>query len=600
MNPKMLRAVRHCNLQLRATATENYLSLLRFVVEDHPRALWYGDATLAVDSAQDGNYLPLIELADSLASQQYSSAGEHFLASQFSSLIRKYPFPKDLVVRDPRSEALKKFWHAEHSCKRVNQRFRCFERRSPYESKLARMRSWISYVLGTTVPYENVWATCEFGPGASLGVHGNATNRGRKYLAEKWSVLPGSFEDSVSAMKRNSQAVELLNSRKGSPFYSLDYVLFRENMMTKMTVVNYNKISFVPKTALVHRTIAVEPLLTSFVQKGIDTVMRERLARVGIDLRTQEINRELARKGSRDPDSWVTIDLSSASDSISTELVRALLPPDWFDFLNRNRSKEFLLDGKFYPYEKFCSMGNGFCFPLETLVFAACCIAVDAGVPGRDFVVYGDDIVVPRRVSQDLLSLLKVCGFKTNDKKTFLQGSFRESCGADWYGGEDVRPMVLDFALDSVQSVFKFLNLTQRSERCKTFFAGVWDEVLSLLPDELQFLRPCKGNEDSAVTVEFDRFISSYWARYKVRLQCWSWTELLTSPVSDSGLVGIEGYSTVLTIAALSGSVSTKPFTLRRKTRTKVRRVSHSGGHSTWLPAPHTLMRCQEDRKSVV
>jgi hypothetical protein len=42
-----------------------------------------------------------------------------------------------------------------------------------------------------------------------------------------------------------------------------------------------------------------------------------------------------------------------------------------------------------------------------------------------------------------LIERLEFCGFKTNTRKSFWQGDFRESCGTDWWRGLDVRPFYL-------------------------------------------------------------------------------------------------------------------------------------------------------------
>lgn len=607
MNPKLLGALRKSNNRLAVEARELHLDVLTAVCSDLGTQLPNGeDIQAAILDARCGNALPLLSLADALVEQKYTTAAMHFAAHQIAALVRKFPWQKDQVFLDPEAAAKQEFWRTEHKCHRVNQRFVAYRKRSPYELYLSLMRDWIRYVLGPAPKLEKVFEGAGFGPGANVGVHGNATNLARKVLSEAWSVSPGSLEDAWSCVVRLPHMVELLN-RGGvplsypvrllklsdlkydgpiSPTCYLDIDTARCEFLEKITITPYNKIAFVPKTAKIHRTIAVEPLLTLMVQKGIAAVMRACLKRVGIDLQDQTVNQRMARLGSLDPESYVTIDLKSASDSISIELVRALLPPDWFDLLNRNRSRNFMLDGVVTPYNKFCSMGNDFCFPLETLLFAAAAHAVGAGRFGTDVAVYGDDIIVRKRYAEDLISLLGTCGFTVNSRKTCLHGPFRESCGADWFGGEDVRPMTLDFALDSVPALFKFLNLSQRNARTTLAFEGVRSEVLDRIPAEFRFLRPHKGNEDSGIDATRDEFLSSPHCRWNKNLQCWSWKELHTVAAADRQLVRRRGYDTALVMGAVSGASSSRPFTLRRKTKTNVRVVSHGGAVSTTVPLP--------------
>jgi hypothetical protein len=330
----------------------------------------------------------------------------------------------------------------------------------------------------------------------------------------------------------------------------------------------------------------VEPLINGYVQKGTDQVMRRRLKRVGIDLSDQEINQAMALSGSlawEDSTGFVTIDLKSASDSISKELVRLLLPPSWFSFLESIRSPEYELNGERKAYHKFCSMGNGFCFPLETLLFTAACQAV--GCKDRSTRhVYGDDIIVPGNVAEELIHLLSVMGFEVNTKKTCISGPFRESCGGNYFAGVDVSPFTLDFRFDSVEAVFKFFNLTQRNSFTTSYFAEARDRILDLLPSEYRLFRPCEGNDDTGLSGSMDQFLSSHYARWLADTQTWGWKELSHYSVSDNEWRKLKSSDILLRIAVLRGGNSHQPYTYRRKTRSKLCKIRNGLGFSQfWL-----------------
>jgi hypothetical protein len=397
-----------------------------------------------------------LDWADSLSQQKYDSPLEHFQANQYALLIRKNP-SLEIQGLDPESVAKEKFLASEQACRETNLRFRTGALSAKTELLLERARRWIEYVISSSPNLNEVYDRCDFGPGASIGVHGNATNSARKILSETWSCTPCAKDYVKQAMHGHAQLAEHIYSlsmwREG--VYCLDETSFDENFEAKVKSVDYNKIVFVPKTVKTHRSIAVEPLLNSFIQKGIDETLRLRLRRVGIDLSDQEFNKRLAKLGSigNVDTNFSTIDLSSASDSISIELVRRLLPPDWFLLMNCTRSPSFLLDGEYSRFEKFCSMGNGFCFPLQTLIYASLVHSLDPSVVfGKDGAVYGDDIIVLPHVASPLIEVLREVGFQTNVDKTFIEGPFRESCGADWYLGVDVRPYTLDFRIENIQS----------------------------------------------------------------------------------------------------------------------------------------------------
>lgn len=527
-----------------------------------------------IGALRNDNVDALLDIADSLSSTLHEDATNHFVANQVAYLIKKFPFPTKLGSFRPEQVAREKFLESESACRRVNEYFRSVhDLDAPVQDLFLKMRGFISRTLGNFPSLDSWYRVCDFGPGANIGVSGKATNVLRK-IAAHWTVTPGAFMYGQAAFSQDWNLLRCLSAPRGvNSIINLDIAVIRDAWKENCEVLNHNKIAFAPKTTRTARTIAVEPLINSYLQKGVDNLMRVRLKRIGIDLSDQETNSYMAYLGSiwDDERSFTTIDLSSASDSISIELCRNLLPPDWFDKLNAIRSQEFLLDGQTRSYEKFCSMGNGFCFPLETLIFTAAAYAIGCRNPGRHFTVYGDDIVVRKAYAHDLIALLEVMGFRVNKEKTFLQGPFRESCGKDFFQGKDVRPFVLDFAFDSVESIFKFLNLSQRSELTKFFFSDVRDFIQSLLPSAFQFVRPYSGPADTGITVEMDVFLSSPFARWLKGLQTWSWKELHHVPKRDSFETSRGAYA--LTLAAIRGATSDMPFTLRRETRATVRRV---------------------------
>lgn len=222
----------------------------------------------------------------------------------------------------------------------------------------------------------------------------------------------------------------------------------------------------VPKNADIDRVACKEPDLNVFIQKSFGNQIRYLLKRKGIDLNDQTINGELARQGSIDG-RLATLDLSSASDSVTVELVRWLLPPDWFYYLDAARSHTITIDGIETPISMFSSMGNGFTFELESLIFYSLARAMNfmLGYRGR-ISVYGDDIIVPTETAPYLIQLLRAVGFTVNSEKSFIDGPFRESCGAYWHAGVDVKPFFIKGPIMTVSDLIKVLNqLTSWSSR---------------------------------------------------------------------------------------------------------------------------------------
>lgn len=213
----------------------------------------------------------------------------------------------------------------------------------------------------------------------------------------------------------------------------------------------------VPKRSDIDRVACKEPEINLFLQRAVGDHIRGRLRRAGVDLNNQQINQELARTAlSR---GLATIDLSSASDSISVGLVHNLLPYEWFRYLNDIRSPAAKLDEEYIEFEMFSSMGNGFTFELESLIFWAITRAVCwcSGVNGR-VNVYGDDIIAPARIVPRLKRVFDWLGFKLNLEKTFWRGPFRESCGKHYHNSCDVTPFYVREPVRQLTDMIRLLN----------------------------------------------------------------------------------------------------------------------------------------------
>lgn len=205
------------------------------------------------------------------------------------------------------------------------------------------------------------------------------------------------------------------------------------------TVVPGSRYLTVPKNAKTDRSINAEPKGNAFMQQAVGRLIRGRLKRFGVDLDDQSVNQDLARNA--EFLDLATLDLRAASDSISTELIHALLPIEWALLLDDLRSKQTRRDGKWERLHKFSSMGNAFTFELESLVFWAILRAVVPKHEHHYLGVYGDDLIVPSAYVRHVTLALRFFGFELNDQKSFWDGPFRESCGRHFFWGAEVTPI---------------------------------------------------------------------------------------------------------------------------------------------------------------
>lgn len=377
----------------------------------------------------------------------------HYLANE---ILSKYD-SHDLGI-NTESVAWEKFHAAEFVCSQTNKRlYSCDADKltmSVCEPIIHSARNKIARVLGAFSAGEMLLHS-RFSNGASTSTS-RAEGHPTMKMASLLDVTPKAYKYYKSLSNISAHQLQPVRS-----------------------VCLFNKATTVPKNSKTDRSIAIEPGWNMFFQLGIGNMIRRRLKRVGIDLNDQSRNASLARRGSING-ALATVDLSAASDTISYALVELLLPPDWFSAMDDLRSPYGLCpDGTVIRYEKFSSMGNGFTFELESLIFWAIaqCVCEQLSLETVDLSVYGDDIIVPSDAVDLLSSVFSYCGFTMNKKKTFSEGPFRESCGKHYHYGIDVTPFYIRHTIDTPYDLISVLN--------RIFvwgtIDGVWDpRVLSV------------------------------------------------------------------------------------------------------------------------
>jgi len=419
---------------------------------------------------------------DQIASQRidpshYLCAESYWRDASAVSILKKL---KELPTSfDRKAAAERVFLESELACARTN--IRLLPYLSPgfpdsdvgVLSYVKRVQKIASGILGGCP--DNVPG--RFGPGATFGDRGRLTT-----VPDKMSSEP-----TLTA---------------GAAFYLFPWVgtLWAKAIGTSaknLSFVQGNRFTTVPKDGEKDRGIAVEPSINLFYQLGYGRVIRQRLRNRGINLTDgQDIHRRVACEASIEGH-LCTMDLSNASDTISHNLVKLCLATSgrWLEVLTDLRSPKTLFKEKWRLLEKFSSMGNGFTFELETLIFLCLILALDPTgqklVPGSNVFVYGDDIILPVEYSNALISALSFFGMTVNKRKTFLDGPFRESCGGDFFLGVDVRPYFLKDTPCEPQQLFSLANGLRRCSDARfAFTRRSWFAVLDGIPSQL---RDCRG-----------------------------------------------------------------------------------------------------------
>lgn len=265
------------------------------------------------------------------------------------------------------------------------------------------------------------------------------------------------------------------------------------------TPVMGNTMITVPKNAKTARTICYEPHANIRLQLSVGDYMRKRLMRVGVNLNDQSINQRRARLGSK-TGHFATIDLRSASDTVATLPLMSVIPVDWFSLLDALRSKyTFWPDGQWRENQKFSSMGNGFTFELESLLFFSICNTITDNVS-----VYGDDLIVPTDSYEACVHALQLFGFQVNTSKSFSTSYFRESCGFDGFRGFDVTPVYLRRLPKTMEEVLKLHNAIRLWASRDLIPLLSWSRLLAKWRKLHPFFTGPSGYGDGHYHVDFD------------------------------------------------------------------------------------------------
>lgn len=343
------------------------------------------------------------------------------------------------------------------------------------------------YIQGT-LHIQYLFDNWRFGPGASFEVKG--THTAQKIESDMTCTV--SAEPFVRYIRRNHP--------------SLSFNDAAHNGGTR--IVEGSKLTTVPKNEDTMRTIAVEPSGNMCLQLSAGMYLENALRCVGLDIRTQQPkNKAAARLGSI-TNSLATIDLKSASDLIQPELVRQLFPREWFELLMRLRSPVTNLhDGRVIKLNMISTMGNGYTFPLMTLILTALiygyrCLYNKQRKPffidWHTTCVFGDDIIIPSDEFSMCVTTLESAGFIVNHDKSYCDGPFRESCGGDYYNGIDVTPFYVK-TLATPSSIYVAINQVLswcgRHELCLPHSIKY---LISLLPSR-PFLVPEWYGSDSGI-----------------------------------------------------------------------------------------------------
>jgi hypothetical protein len=369
-----------------------------------------------------------------------------------NGLLKK--FHNDKMSRSSKLVGFRKFLESNKICEEFS-----INQESYYYDLAVRVRDKLNLIFHSGQLQENRMNMFDIvqkalpGPGASLGT-------------KETSFLGKIFQSQLTTYDASGS---LYRYYSASLSYRLRHAELLRMKKYGLVTVNASKMNFAHKSTEEARPINTEASLEMLLQKGAAEVLIDLLKEFyNIDLSKQpKINKLLARAGSEDG-SYATIDLTDGSNRISRTFAQWMLPKDVFFVMDQLRAKCIEVPNDLRKYlpelndvtrlecKMFSTQGNGFNSAFQTLIFASLVEAVneDLGIypvkgyhgepqDARTLSVFGDDIICTSRAFDKVTKFLEWAGFTVNRQKSFNTGCFRESCGADFFKGQNIRSVYI-------------------------------------------------------------------------------------------------------------------------------------------------------------
>lgn len=423
-----------------------------------------------------------------LADRENLNPYQFKLLYQIQDLFKKFKFQNDLHTPDQLIEtSVKKFMDNQERLTTFS-----LDKSPLVREVLFRTRGYVDQILGYFDPLE-IMSEATFGKKSSVGIPLSKACEGARY------------ESPITGSRDHITWFDKIYGSYNRPAYN--YAVSRAETLSGPLYRDVDTVEavLVDKTWKSLRMICPNTTIGTLYSGGLGRVLEGRLRTYGYDIKhLQQVHGELARFGSI-TGSLVTADQSMASDNITVKLIDEIFPRPWASALKLGRISGMMLYGQRLETPTFSTMGIGFTFPLQTLVFLSLLLAIrdHKGLDDSSVVsVFGDDLIYDVEMHDLVVNVFPALGLVINEDKTFAEGFFRESCGYDYYHGVNVRPFHLGKAEGitagkrrSESYLYKTLNSLMRR----------WEplEVPSAAELIISLLREVRKNEPLTVPTDY-------------------------------------------------------------------------------------------------
>lgn len=289
-------------------------------------------------------------------------------------------------------------------------------------------------------PFAQSKSIIEFTPGETLvSANGRVSMYQKIRDKDLWTVTYDAFDD-FARMVYNTRWLKKtaktffrpLSHKQYRMIYDcfkqtkhVGFAIFKHRLEHEVvTLVHGGRFASVEKNNEKRRAIIVAPLGNMLLQRTVAHPLREILKDLGNDL---EIGQDVHKRRLTDP-RISTVDFSNASDSNLLSVVVSQFPSNVSSLLKRYRDPMVLVGEDYVLPHKLSSMGCGFTFEIMTLLLLSVARVLDPSAT-----VYGDDVIIDSSVARQFTKVMGDIMWKVNDKKTFIDSPFRESCGAFYH-----------------------------------------------------------------------------------------------------------------------------------------------------------------------
>jgi hypothetical protein len=196
-------------------------------------------------------------------------------------------------------------------------------------------------------------------------------------------------------------------------------------------------------------------------------------------------------------------------------------------------------------------MGSAMCFPVEAMVFytliQSAMHQLDGIRPTYKSInkystlidIYGDDLIVPVEYTDVVVRYLESYALKVNINKSFRTSLFRESCGADYYSGVDVKPVYArQLAPDDARNWLPE-HVTAWTETSNQLYeSGQW-YAAQVVRDMVSSVvgRPIPRSRCDGDGIYFSSFLFTTGLRYNTQLHGWKQKRIVYTPLKRKDII---------------------------------------------------------------